>query len=146
MLIFFIFFNDFSTGTFLIWLLGNENTCVIGIFCHQAHYLRAKALCCAGRREEALQEYFICVALKPDWTSVKSEAQKVIFYLLYHISLTVLDFFFINVKLAYIYISSNSRLLEDQYFLPVNTWEWKSACLEFLLSRMALGDEALCLT
>ncbi|XP_017313456.1 LON peptidase N-terminal domain and RING finger protein 2 isoform X1 [Ictalurus punctatus] len=44
----------------------------------KAHYLRAKALCCAGRREEALQEYFICVALKPDWTSVKSEAQKIL--------------------------------------------------------------------
>ncbi|KAK3530383.1 hypothetical protein QTP86_024419 [Hemibagrus guttatus] len=43
-----------------------------------AHYIRAKALCCAGRREEALQEYFICVALKPDWTSVKSEAQKIL--------------------------------------------------------------------
>ncbi|KAM9454074.1 LON peptidase N-terminal domain and RING finger protein 2 isoform 2-T2 [Clarias gariepinus] len=44
----------------------------------KAHYLRAKALCCAGRREEALQEYFICVALKPDWTAVKSEAQKIL--------------------------------------------------------------------
>ncbi|KAF5901406.1 LON peptidase N-terminal domain and RING finger protein 2, partial [Clarias magur] len=44
----------------------------------KAHYLKAKALCCAGRREEALQEYFICVALKPDWTAVKSEAQKIL--------------------------------------------------------------------
>lgn len=52
--------------------------------CHQAHYVRAKALCCAGRREEALQEYFICVALKPDWTSVKAEAQKVTLHPLYH--------------------------------------------------------------
>ncbi|KAI5090085.1 LON peptidase N-terminal domain and RING finger protein 2 [Silurus meridionalis] len=44
----------------------------------KAYYLRAKTLCCAGRREEALQEYFICVALKPDWTCVKAEAQKIL--------------------------------------------------------------------
>ncbi|XP_027012019.1 LON peptidase N-terminal domain and RING finger protein 2 isoform X1 [Tachysurus fulvidraco] len=44
----------------------------------KAHYIRAKALCSVGRREETLQEYFICVALKPDWTSVKSEAQKIL--------------------------------------------------------------------
>lgn len=33
-------------------------------------------------------------------------------------------------------------LLESQHFLPVNTWEWKSACLELLLSQMALDDRA----
>ncbi|TSK17847.1 LON peptidase N-terminal domain and RING finger protein 2 [Bagarius yarrelli] len=44
----------------------------------KAHYIRARALCCAGRRDEALQEYFICVALKPDWTSVKLEAQQIL--------------------------------------------------------------------
>ncbi|XP_026867593.2 LON peptidase N-terminal domain and RING finger protein 2 isoform X2 [Electrophorus electricus] len=41
-----------------------------------AHYIKAKALCSSHRREEALQEYFYCVALKPDWTAVKMEAQK----------------------------------------------------------------------
>ncbi|KAI4877112.1 hypothetical protein NFI96_026461 [Prochilodus magdalenae] len=44
----------------------------------KAHYIKAKAFCSAGRREEALQEYFYCVALKPDWASVKMEAQKVL--------------------------------------------------------------------
>ncbi|XP_067115418.1 LON peptidase N-terminal domain and RING finger protein 2-like [Osmerus mordax] len=44
----------------------------------QAHSLRASALIRASRKEEALQEYFLCVALKPDWTTVKMEAQKVL--------------------------------------------------------------------
>ncbi|KAG7277695.1 hypothetical protein CRUP_024515 [Coryphaenoides rupestris] len=38
----------------------------------------ASALSKAGRNDEALQEYFLCVALKPDWTKVKLEAQKVL--------------------------------------------------------------------
>lgn len=45
--------------------------------CFQAHCLKATALSKAGRNDEALQEYFMCVALKPDWTKVKLEAQKV---------------------------------------------------------------------
>ncbi|XP_078142131.1 LON peptidase N-terminal domain and RING finger protein 2 [Centroberyx gerrardi] len=44
----------------------------------KAHYLKATALSKAGRNDEALQEYFLCVALKPDWTKVKLEAQKVL--------------------------------------------------------------------
>ncbi|XP_035507092.1 LON peptidase N-terminal domain and RING finger protein 2 [Scophthalmus maximus] len=44
----------------------------------KAHYLKATALSKAGRNDEALQEYLVCVALKPDWTKVKLEAQKVL--------------------------------------------------------------------
>nr|XP_046260040.1 LON peptidase N-terminal domain and RING finger protein 2 [Scatophagus argus] len=44
----------------------------------KAHFLKATALSKAGRNDEALQEYFMCVALKPDWTKVKLEAQKVL--------------------------------------------------------------------
>ncbi|KPP57530.1 hypothetical protein Z043_124736 [Scleropages formosus] len=44
----------------------------------QVHYLKATALSKAGHNEEALQEYFLCVALKPDWTAVKTEAQKML--------------------------------------------------------------------
>lgn len=44
----------------------------------KAHYLKATALSKAGRNDEALQEYFLCVALRPDWTKVKLEAQKVL--------------------------------------------------------------------
>lgn len=44
----------------------------------KAHYLKATALIKAARNDEALQEYFHCVALKPDWTKVKLEAQKVL--------------------------------------------------------------------
>lgn len=49
-----------------------SNSCLF-----QAHYLKATALSKAARNDEALQEYFMCVALKPDWTKVKLEAQKV---------------------------------------------------------------------
>lgn len=49
-----------------------QNVCLF-----QAHCLKATALTKAGRNDEALQEYFLCVALKPDWTKVKLEAQKV---------------------------------------------------------------------
>lgn len=44
----------------------------------KAHCLKATALSKADRNDEALQEYFMCVALKPDWTKVKLEAQKVL--------------------------------------------------------------------
>uniref|UniRef100_A0A8C8GQ48 Uncharacterized protein n=1 Tax=Oncorhynchus tshawytscha TaxID=74940 RepID=A0A8C8GQ48_ONCTS len=42
----------------------------------KAHYVKALALNKAGYNEEALQEYFYCLALKPDWMSVKLETQK----------------------------------------------------------------------
>ncbi|XP_007259096.3 LON peptidase N-terminal domain and RING finger protein 2 [Astyanax mexicanus] len=44
----------------------------------KAHYIKAKAIRGANRREEALQELLYCVALKSDWASVKMEAQKVL--------------------------------------------------------------------
>ncbi|CAG5865286.1 unnamed protein product [Menidia menidia] len=42
----------------------------------KAHCLKATALSKAGRNDEALQEYLLCVALKPGWTKVKLETQK----------------------------------------------------------------------
>ncbi|XP_026109157.1 LON peptidase N-terminal domain and RING finger protein 2-like isoform X2 [Carassius auratus] len=42
----------------------------------KAHYIKASAFRSAGRNEEALQEYFCCLALKSDWIAVKLEAQK----------------------------------------------------------------------
>ncbi|XP_042180926.1 LON peptidase N-terminal domain and RING finger protein 2 [Oncorhynchus tshawytscha] len=44
----------------------------------KAHYVKALALNKAGYNEEALQEYFYCLALKPDWMSVKLETQKML--------------------------------------------------------------------
>ncbi|KAF3843594.1 hypothetical protein F7725_002443 [Dissostichus mawsoni] len=43
-----------------------------------AHSLKATTLSEAGRNDEALQEYLMCVALKPNWTKVKLQAQKVL--------------------------------------------------------------------
>ncbi|KAJ8407386.1 hypothetical protein AAFF_G00279600 [Aldrovandia affinis] len=55
-----------------------DNMCRLKPLWPEAHYVKATALSKAGRREEALQEYFLCVALKPSWTAVKLEAQKIL--------------------------------------------------------------------
>lgn len=55
-----------------------ERMCRLKPLWPKAHYVKASALSKGSRNEEALQEYFMCVALKPDWTSVKLEAQKVL--------------------------------------------------------------------
>ncbi|XP_028811325.1 LON peptidase N-terminal domain and RING finger protein 2 [Denticeps clupeoides] len=55
-----------------------DSLCRLKPLWSKAHYIRAKALSGVGRAEEALQEYFYCVALKPDWSAVKLEAQKVL--------------------------------------------------------------------
>ncbi|XP_037345153.2 LON peptidase N-terminal domain and RING finger protein 2 [Pungitius pungitius] len=44
----------------------------------KAHCVKASALSGAGQKDEALQEFLLCVALKPDWTEVKLQAQKVL--------------------------------------------------------------------
>ncbi|XP_048091079.1 LON peptidase N-terminal domain and RING finger protein 2 [Alosa alosa] len=55
-----------------------DSVCRLKPQCPKAHYTKAKALSAAGRAEEALQQYFYCVALKPGWSVVKLEAQKVL--------------------------------------------------------------------
>ncbi|XP_072300307.1 LON peptidase N-terminal domain and RING finger protein 2 [Eucyclogobius newberryi] len=55
-----------------------SSLCCISPHWTKAHYLKATALTKASRTDEALLEYFICVSLKPDWTQVKLEAQKVL--------------------------------------------------------------------
>lgn len=46
----------------------------------QGHYVKAQALSGLGRIEEALKEFLYCVALNPEWNSMKMEAQKVEYY------------------------------------------------------------------
>ncbi|XP_051938692.1 LON peptidase N-terminal domain and RING finger protein 2 [Hippocampus zosterae] len=55
-----------------------SSLCQIKPLWPKAHYLKATTLSKASRNDEALQEYFLCVALKPNWTKVKLEAQKVL--------------------------------------------------------------------
>uniref|UniRef100_A0A8C8S537 LON peptidase N-terminal domain and ring finger 2 n=1 Tax=Pelusios castaneus TaxID=367368 RepID=A0A8C8S537_9SAUR len=43
----------------------------------KGHYVKAQALSGLGRTEEALKEFLYCVALNPDWSLMKKEAQKV---------------------------------------------------------------------
>ncbi|XP_028292715.1 LON peptidase N-terminal domain and RING finger protein 2 [Gouania willdenowi] len=59
-------------------VLDADSLCRIKPLWAKAHGLKATALGKAGQNDEALQEYFLCVALKPDWTKVKLEAQKVL--------------------------------------------------------------------
>lgn len=68
--------------------------------CVQAHCVKATALMAAGLKEEALQEYLLCVALWPEWNSVKREAQKVNAHAVpysvpYSVSLSVAHFVFL---------------------------------------------------
>ncbi|XP_067889985.1 LON peptidase N-terminal domain and RING finger protein 2 isoform X2 [Heterodontus francisci] len=44
----------------------------------KGHFWKAQALVKMGRTEEALKEYLYCIALRPDWNSVKLEAQKIL--------------------------------------------------------------------
>lgn len=55
-----------------------SSLCKISPHWTKAHFLKATALTAASRTDEALQEYLLCVALKPDWTKAKLEAQKVL--------------------------------------------------------------------
>ncbi|KFP54729.1 LON peptidase N-terminal domain and RING finger protein 2, partial [Cathartes aura] len=41
------------------------------------HYVKAKALSGLERTEDALKEFLYCVALNPEWSSMKKEAQKI---------------------------------------------------------------------
>ncbi|XP_028904080.1 LON peptidase N-terminal domain and RING finger protein 2 isoform X1 [Ornithorhynchus anatinus] len=43
----------------------------------KGHYVKAQALSGLGRTEEALKEFLYCVALNPDWSLTKKEAQKI---------------------------------------------------------------------
>uniref|UniRef100_A0A9J8BRP0 LON peptidase N-terminal domain and RING finger protein 2 n=1 Tax=Cyprinus carpio carpio TaxID=630221 RepID=A0A9J8BRP0_CYPCA len=54
----------------------------------KAHYIKAAAFRSAGRNEEALQEYFCCLALKSDWIAVKLEAQKILSHMVSSVFVT----------------------------------------------------------
>ncbi|XP_014029315.2 LON peptidase N-terminal domain and RING finger protein 2 [Salmo salar] len=55
-----------------------ESLCRLKPLCPKAHHIKASALSKANYNDEALKEYFMCVALKPDWMTVKLEAQKLL--------------------------------------------------------------------
>ncbi|XP_071457365.1 LON peptidase N-terminal domain and RING finger protein 2 [Marmota flaviventris] len=42
----------------------------------KGHHIKAQALCALGRSEEVLKEYLYCLALNPDCSTMKKEAQK----------------------------------------------------------------------
>ncbi|KAM5181855.1 LON peptidase N-terminal domain and RING finger protein 2 [Mantella aurantiaca] len=49
----------------------------------KGHYVKAQALTGLGRMEESLKEFLYCVALNPEWSSVKTEAQKLMCEMLF---------------------------------------------------------------
>ncbi|XP_073446623.1 LON peptidase N-terminal domain and RING finger protein 2 [Dendrobates tinctorius] len=51
--------------------------------CSKGRYVKAQALSGLGRMEESLKEFLHCVALNPEWSSVKAEAQKLICEMLF---------------------------------------------------------------
>ncbi|KAK6485386.1 LON peptidase N-terminal domain and RING finger protein 2-like [Huso huso] len=55
-----------------------DSACRLKPLWPKAHYLKAIALTKVGRKEEALKEFLFCVALRPEWSSVKLEAQKIL--------------------------------------------------------------------
>uniref|UniRef100_A0A8C8DXY3 Si:ch1073-440b2.1 n=1 Tax=Oryzias sinensis TaxID=183150 RepID=A0A8C8DXY3_9TELE len=65
----------------------------------KAHALKAAALSKAGRHDEAFQEYLLCVALRPSWTKMKLEAQKVKFFFsfFYHPDLFSFDLLYFDL-------------------------------------------------
>ncbi|KAL0963694.1 hypothetical protein UPYG_G00309670 [Umbra pygmaea] len=67
-----------NTGNFSQALQDAESMCRLKPLWPKAHYIKASALSKANRHDDALKEYFMCVALKPGWTTVKLEAQKVL--------------------------------------------------------------------
>lgn len=129
----------FLLGLFLIWYVSNKMHALLRFSCQQARYVRAKALCCAGRREEALQEYFICVALKPDWTPVKAEAQKVHLYLLHHFPLQCLS---LNVAIYKIVIPCCLKLSISSHWIHGN--ENEAYVLRFQCSLKMFQSFCLC--
>ncbi|KAJ8283134.1 hypothetical protein COCON_G00056530 [Conger conger] len=55
-----------------------EGLCRLMPLCPQAHCVRAAVLGKLGRKEEALQEYFLCLALNPGGVVARQEAQKIL--------------------------------------------------------------------
>ncbi|XP_056411951.1 LON peptidase N-terminal domain and RING finger protein 2 isoform X2 [Hyla sarda] len=49
----------------------------------KGHYVKAQALSGMGRTEESLKEFLHCVALNPEWSSAKAEAQKIMCEMLF---------------------------------------------------------------
>lgn len=49
----------------------------------KGHYVKAQALSGLGRTEESLKEFLHCIALNPEWSSVKAEAQKLMCEMLF---------------------------------------------------------------
>uniref|UniRef100_A0A4W3JW50 Si:ch1073-440b2.1 n=1 Tax=Callorhinchus milii TaxID=7868 RepID=A0A4W3JW50_CALMI len=69
-----------NMGNYKEALHDGETACTLKPLRTKSHFWKARALAALCRSEEALKEYIYCIALRPDWKSVKLEAQKVIVF------------------------------------------------------------------
>ncbi|XP_007883556.2 LON peptidase N-terminal domain and RING finger protein 2 [Callorhinchus milii] len=67
-----------NMGNYKEALHDGETACTLKPLRTKSHFWKARALAALCRSEEALKEYIYCIALRPDWKSVKLEAQKIL--------------------------------------------------------------------
>ncbi|XP_038674652.1 LON peptidase N-terminal domain and RING finger protein 2 isoform X1 [Scyliorhinus canicula] len=67
-----------TTGKYEEALCDGDVACTLKPLKTKGHFWKAQALVKIGRTEEALKEYLYCIALRPDWNSVKLKAQKLL--------------------------------------------------------------------
>ncbi|XP_063314992.1 LON peptidase N-terminal domain and RING finger protein 2 isoform X2 [Pelobates fuscus] len=58
-------------------LIDADNLCRKHLLWPKARSMKAQALSGLGRTEEAMKEFLYCVAINPEWSSMKTEAQKI---------------------------------------------------------------------
>ncbi|CAH2223319.1 LON peptidase N-terminal domain and RING finger 2 [Pelobates cultripes] len=58
-------------------LIDADNMCRKHLLWPKARSMKAQALSGLGRTEEAMKEFLYCVAINPEWSSMKTEAQKI---------------------------------------------------------------------
>ncbi|XP_060681989.1 LON peptidase N-terminal domain and RING finger protein 2-like [Hemiscyllium ocellatum] len=67
-----------TTGKYKEALCDGDAACTLKPLKTKGHFWKAQALIKMGRTEEALKEYIYCIALRPDWNSVRLKAQKIL--------------------------------------------------------------------
>ncbi|XP_075446584.1 LON peptidase N-terminal domain and RING finger protein 2 isoform X1 [Ascaphus truei] len=83
----------------------------------KGHYVKAQALSGLGRTEEALKEFLYCVALNPDWISMKREAQKIMCDMLFpafeNVQASLAQSSYTRLKPSFLNSTNTSSSVED---------------------------------
>ncbi|XP_075192529.1 LON peptidase N-terminal domain and RING finger protein 2 isoform X2 [Anomaloglossus baeobatrachus] len=100
-----------------------ESVCRKQPLCSKGRYVKAQALSGLGRTEESLKEFLHCVALNPEWSLVKTEAQKLICEVLFPVFENVQASFTVRAQSPY------TRLKPVSLNGPNNSPSVDDACL-----------------